>query len=111
MSGEKPDVSKVLMFPAPAKPAEDPAVVRAHAREALNAAEKTLRDAQREAERASAAMAKAETRLAAVEKEKREIDDRYAKVREEARAASAEAKRTAQAVAAAERALEKARKS
>lgn len=92
---------KVLTFQKP-KPAED-------AREAVQAAEKALREARQEDKRAQTALTKANARTAAVEKEKEEIEARYAEAREEARAASSEAKKAAQAVADAERSLAKAK--
>ena len=102
------DSAKVLLF-RPARPAEDPAAARARAREALQAAEKALRDARREADQANKAVAKANDRTAAIEKQKQEIEARYAEAREAAREAATEAKSAAQAVAEAERRLAKAR--
>ena len=104
MGGAKITPAKLLAFRAP-KAVEDPAA----AREAVKSAEKRLRDARREAERAQAALTKADARTAAVEKQKQEIDARYAEAREEARAASSEAKNAAQAVADAERSLARAK--
>jgi hypothetical protein len=104
MSGAKRPSAKVLSFPAPKK-VEDPAVARAQARAAVKAAEKMLREAKRESERASTALAKATARAATIERQKQEIEARYAEAREEVRAASSEAKSAAQAVADAERAL------
>ena len=108
MGGAKGESARVLSFRAP-KAAGDPAVARAHARDAVKAAEKRLRDARREAERAQIALTKADARTAAVEKQKREIDARYAEAREAARAASNEAKNATQAVADAERSLARAK--
>jgi hypothetical protein len=108
MAGAKIEPARVLSFRKP-KPAEDPAAARAHAREAVKAAEKRLRDAQRDAERAQAALVKADARVTSVEKQKRDIDARYAEARDEARAASSEAKNATQAVGEAERALAKAK--
>ncbi len=108
MGGKKPEAAKVLLFRSP-KPAEDPAAARARAREAVQAAEKAMREARREAERAEAALTKANARAEAVEKQKQEIEARYAEAKEETRAAASEAKRTAQALADAERSLAKAR--
>jgi hypothetical protein len=108
MSGAKIEPARVLSFRAP-KAAEDPAAARARARDAVKAAEKLLRDARREAERAQIALTKADSRTAAVEKQKQEIDARYAEAREEARAASNEAKNATQAVANAERSLARAK--
>jgi len=108
MSGRKSDAAKVLLFRAP-KPAEDPAAARARLREAVKAAETTLREARRDAERAESALAKANARTAAVEKQKQEIEERHAEAKEDARQASAEAKKSAQAVAEAERSLAKAK--
>lgn len=109
MGGKKLEAEKVLLFRAP-KPVEDPAAMRARLHEAVQAAEKTLREAHRDVERAESALAKANTRVAAVEKQKQEIDARYAEAKEAARLASSEAKKTAQAVADAERSLAKAKK-
>jgi len=109
MGGKKLEPAKVLLFQRPKPVVEDPAEVRARAREAVQNAEKALREARREAERAESALAKANARAAAVEKQKQEIEARYAEAKEEARAASQEAKKTAQAVADAERSLAKAR--
>ena len=108
MGGKKIETTKVLLFRAP-KPAEDPAATRARLSEAVQAAEKTLREARRDAERAESALAKANARAATVEKQKQEIEERYAEAKEDARQASNEAKKTAQAVAAAERSLAKAK--
>jgi hypothetical protein len=108
MGGKNLEAAKVLLFRA-AKPAEDPAAVRARLREAVQAGEKALREAHRDAGRAESALAKANARAAAVEKQKQEIEARYAEAKEEARLASSEAKKTAQAVADAERSLAKAK--
>ena len=108
MDGAKIGSAKVLSFRTP-RPAEDPAAARARAREAVQAAEKVLREAQREAARAQTALTKANARTAAVEKQKQEIEARYAEAKEEARAASNEAKKAAQAVADAERSLARAK--
>jgi len=108
MGGKKLQAEKVLLFRAP-KPAEDPAAMRARLHEAVQAAEKALREAHRDAERAGSALAKANARVAAVEKQKQEIEARYAEAKEAVRLASSEAKKTAQAVAAAERSLAKAK--
>jgi hypothetical protein len=108
MGGRKLAAAKVLAFRAP-KPAEDPAATRARLREAVQAAEKALRATRRDAERAEAALAKANARTAALEKEKREIEARYAEAKEDAHLASSEAKKSAQAVADAERSLAKAK--
>jgi hypothetical protein len=101
MGGKKLEAEKVLPFRA-RKPVEDPAAMHARLREAL-------RDAQREAQRSEAALAKANARVAAVEKQKQELEARYAEAKEAARLASGEAKKTAQAVADAERSLAKAK--
>jgi hypothetical protein len=106
MSGKNLQAEKVLLFRA-RKPAEDPAATRARLHEAVQAAEKALREARRDAERAESALAKANARAEAVEKQKQELETRYAEVKEEARLASSEAKKTAQALANAERALMK----
>ena len=108
MGGKKLEAEKVLLFRAP-KPIEDPAATRTRLREAVQAAEKALREAHRDAERAESALAKANARVAAVEKQKQEIDARYAEAKEAARLASSEAKKTAQAVADAERSLARAK--
>jgi len=108
MGGAKIQPANVLSFRA-RKTAEDPAAARAHARDAVKAADKVLREARRDAERAQAALKKANARAAAVEKQKQEIDARYAEARDEARAASNEARDAEQAVANAERSLAKAK--
>jgi hypothetical protein len=108
MGGKKLEAEKVLLFRAP-KPVEDPAAMRARQREAVQAAEKTRREAHRDAERAESALAKANARVAAVEKQKQDIEARYAEAKEAARLGSSEAKKTAQAVADAERSLAKAK--
>ncbi len=107
MGGKKLQAEKVLLFRP--KPVEEPAVMRARLHEAVQAAEKVLREAHRHAERAESALAKANARVAAVETQKLEIEVRYADAKEAARMASSEAKKTAQAVAAAERSLAKAK--
>ncbi|HUR82603.1 MAG TPA: hypothetical protein VM733_17720 [Thermoanaerobaculia bacterium] len=108
MSGKKLEAAKVLLFRAP-KPVEDSSAMRARLHEAMQAAEKALRDAHRDAERAESALRKADARAAAVEKQKQAIEARYAEAKEEVRLASSEAKKTAQAVADAERSLAKAK--
>lgn len=108
MSGRTIEPARVLLFRAP-QPREDPSVRRARAREAVQAAEKVLRDAQRAAERADSLLAKASARTAAVQAQKEEIEARYAEAKAETSAASSEAKKAAQAVADAERALARAR--
>jgi hypothetical protein len=108
MGGKKLQAAKVLSFRAP-KPVEDPTAARARLREAVQAAEKALREARRDAERAESALAKANARIAAVEKQRQEIETRYAEAKEAARIASSDAKKTAQAVADAERLLAKAK--
>ena len=110
MGGKTLEAEKVLLFRAP-KPVEDPAAMRARLHEAVQAAEKALREAHRHAERAESALAKANARVAAVEKQKQEIDARYAEAKEAARLASSEAKKTAQAVTDAERSLSTAHRS
>lgn len=102
MGGKRPEAEKVLLFRAP-KPVHDPAAMRARLHEAENA----LREAHRDAERAESALAKANARVAAVEKQQQELEARYAEAKEAARLASREAKKTAQAVADAERSLAK----
>jgi hypothetical protein len=108
MGGTKFEPKKVLPFRVP-KPVEDRAAIRARQQEAVQAAEKALREALRDAERAQSALANANTRVAAVEKQRQEIETRYAEAKEAGRLASSEAKKTAQAVAEAERTLEKAK--
>jgi hypothetical protein len=108
MGGKKFEPEKVLLFPTP-KPVEDPAATRARQHEAVQAAEKAQREARRDAERAESALAKANARAALVEKQKQEIDARHAEAKEAARLAATEAKKTAQAVADAERSLTKAK--
>lgn len=109
MGGKKLEAEKVLLFRAP-KPVEDPAATRARLQDAVQAAEKALREARRDAERADAALTKANARAAVVEQQKQEIDARYAEAKEATRLASSEAKKTAQAVADAERSLVRAKK-
>jgi hypothetical protein len=106
MGGKKLEAEKVLLFRA-RKPVEDPAAMRARLHEAVQAAEKALREAHRDAERAESTLAKASARVAAVEKQKQEIEARYAEATDAARLASSEAKKSAQAVTDAERALAK----
>jgi hypothetical protein len=108
MGGKNLQAEKVLLFRSP-KPVEDRAATRARLHEAVLAAEKTLREAHREAERAESALAKTNARAAAVEKQKQEIETRHAEAKEAVRLASSEAKKTAQAVANAERSLAKAK--
>ena len=104
MGGNSPAAEKVLLFRA-SKPVEDRAATRVRLEEAVQAADKTLREAHRDAERALSALAKANTRVDALEKQKQEIEARCAEAREMARLASSEATKSAQAVAAAERSL------
>lgn len=101
MGGKRVAEEKVLRFRAPKSDARPD--------EAVQAAEKALREAQRVAERAEAALAKADARAAAVEKQKQEIEARYAEAKEAVRLASDEAKKAARAVSDAERSLAKAR--
>ncbi len=108
MGGKSLQAEKVLLFRAP-KPVQDPAATRAGLHEAVQAAKKALREVHRNAERTASALAKANARAAAVEKQKQEIEARYAEAKEAVRLASSEAKNTAQAVAAAERSLAKAK--
>ncbi|HEX6098830.1 MAG TPA: hypothetical protein VF432_21120 [Thermoanaerobaculia bacterium] len=108
MGGKKPEAEKVLPFRA-RKAVEDPAAKRARLHEAVQAAEKALREAHRDAERAESALAKANARIASVEKQKQEVDARYADAKEAGRLASSEARKAAQAVADAERSLAKAK--
>ena len=69
MGGKKLEAEKVLLFRTP-KPVEDPAATRARLHEGVQTAEKALREAHRDAERAESALAKANARVAAVEKQK-----------------------------------------
>jgi hypothetical protein len=109
MSGFESTTKNVLAF-RPAKPVEDRrAVMRARLEEAVQSAEKTLRDARNDAERAESALAKTKARMSAVEKEKEEIEARYAEAKEAARVAADDAKKRASAVADAERLLAKAK--
>jgi hypothetical protein len=108
MGDKKFEAEKVLLFRA-RKPAEDPAATRARLHEAVQAAEKALREAHRDVERTESALAKANARIAAVETQKQEIEARYAEAGEAARVAASEARKAAQAVAEAERALAKAK--
>ena len=108
MGGKNVKAEKVLLFRA-SKPVEDPATTRARLHEAVQAAEKALREAHRDSERAESALVKTNARVAVVEKQKQEIETRYAEAKEAVRMASSEAKKTAQAVANAERSLAKAK--
>ena len=108
MGGKTLAAEKVLLFRAP-KPVEDPAAMRARLQQAVQAAESALREARRDAERAESALAKANARTAAIEKQKQEIEARYAEAKDAARQASSDAKKAAQAVADAERSLAKAK--
>jgi hypothetical protein len=110
MGGKDFESKKVLLFrPPKPKPVEDRAATHARLREAVQAAEKALREAHRNSERAESALAKANARAATVEKQKQEIEALYAEAKEAARLASNEARKTAQAVADAERSLIKAK--
>lgn len=102
MGGKNLEASKVLTFRASKPAAEDPAAARARLRQTVQTAEKALRDARRDAERAESAVAKADARA-------EELEARYAEAKEEARLAATEARKTAQTVADAERALAKAK--
>jgi septal ring factor EnvC (AmiA/AmiB activator) len=108
MGGKELKGEKVLLFRAP-KPVEDPLATRARLHEAVQTAEKALRDAHRNAERAESALAKANERAATVEKQKQEVEARHAEAKEAVRLASSDAKKTAQAVADAERSLTRAK--
>lgn len=108
VGGTKTGSARVLPFRT-ARTAEDPAIVRARAREGLQAAEKSLRAARREAAAAEATAAKATARVAHVEKEKQEIEERYAEAKEEARKAAIRAREAAGVVADAERSLARAK--
>jgi hypothetical protein len=109
MGGKNSGAEKVLLFRAP-QPVEDRAATRARLHEAVQAAERALRETLRDAARAEAALAKANARTAAVEKQKQEIEARHAEAKEALGLASIEAKKTAQAVADAERALANAKR-
>jgi len=118
MGGAKLEPAKVLQFRVARerathekKSAEEQAIARAQAKESVKAAEKALTAARRGAESAEAALEKATGRADAIEKQKQEIEARYAEAKEAARNAAAEAKKAAQAVISAERALERARAS
>jgi len=100
MGGKKLEPAKVLPF---RRPSPD------RAREVVQAAEKALRAARREAEDAEAALTKASATAAAVEKEKLQVEARYSEAKEHMRAAASEMKKRAQAIADAERALARAR--
>lgn len=108
MGGASIESAKLLTFRA-RKPVEDPAAARIRARNDLKAAEKALRDRTREADEAQRALAKANARAAALEKQKEEIEARHAEATEEARAASVEAKKAARALADAERSVARAK--
>ncbi len=109
MGGKKSvEAAKVLLFRNP-KAVEDPAATRERLRESVQAAQKALREAHRDAERAESALVKANARAAAVEKQKQEIEARYTEAKDAVRLASSEAKKTAQAVADAKRSLAKAK--
>jgi hypothetical protein len=108
MGGKKRQTEKVLLFRTP-KAAETPAVTRARQEEAVKAAEKALREAQRDVERAESALAKANAHVGAIEKQKQELEARYAEAKEAARLASNEARKSAQTAAGAERSLAKAK--
>jgi len=108
LMGGNIEAAKVLPFRT-RKPVEDPAAMRARLHEAVQSAEKMLREAHRHAERAESALAKSNARVAAVERQRHEIEVRYAEAKEAARLASSETKKTAQAVADAERSLAKAK--
>ncbi len=112
LDGKKLEQSRVLPFRRATeekKNTEDAAAARAHADEVVKAAQKACTAAQRDAERAEAALAKAGERAQALETQKREMDARYNKAQQEASAASDAMKKASQAVAEAERALARAR--
>jgi hypothetical protein len=97
------------------KTADDRSVLKARAREAVEAAERVLREAQRDAEQAEAALKEAAARAKAAEQERAALEERYEQLRTEAQTAAREARRVAeqaeeaaQAVTEAERELEKA---
>jgi hypothetical protein len=115
--------SRLLQFrnrerarPKAKKTEEDREALRAQAREAAQAAERTLREAQRDAERAQAALKKGAAKAKAAEQARAELEARYEQLQAEAHAAAKEARRlaeeaetAAQAVTDAERVLEKTR--
>jgi hypothetical protein len=101
MGGKTFEAEKVLLFRTPKPAVEDPAPMRACLLEAVQAAEKARREADRDAERAESALAKANARVAAV--------GALREAKEAARLASSEAKKAAQAVEEAERSLAKAK--
>jgi len=107
MGGKEHKGEKVLLFRP--KPVEDAPATRARLQEAVQTAEKTLREAHRNAERAESALAKANARAATVEKQKQEVEARYTEAKEAVRQASSDARKTAQALADAERALTRAK--
>jgi hypothetical protein len=110
MVGKK--VENVLTFrpkPKPKPAVEDPKVVRARAREAVQEAEKALREARQVAAQAERAMLKANARTAAIEKEKEEIEAKYVEAKEEGRTASNEAKKAMSLVEDAEKAVTRAK--
>lgn len=112
LDGKRLEPAKVLQFRSKAdsrKNEEAAAAARAQALEALEVAEKSLAAAQREADRADAALAKVEARVETIEQQRQEIDARAKEARDAARAAASEAKKFALAVAEAERAVERAR--
>jgi hypothetical protein len=74
MGGKKVEAEKVLLFRP--RPVPDPATMRARLHEAVQAAETALRETRRDAERAESALAKANARVAAVEKQKQERSER-----------------------------------
>ncbi len=112
LDGKKLEPAKVLQFRRASeekKTAQDVAAARAQAGEAVKTAEKALTAARRDAERAEAALAKANNRAQVLETQKRELDARYSKAQQEARTAVNETKKAAHAVAEAERAVARAR--
>jgi len=112
LDGKKLAPAKVLQFRRAVqekKCAEDAVAEQAQAREAVKLAERALTAARRNAERAAAALAKANARAEALDDQKREMEARWKKAQEETRILGSEAKKAGQAVAEAERALARAR--
>ncbi|MGZ5443060.1 MAG: hypothetical protein ACXW5U_13145 [Thermoanaerobaculia bacterium] len=112
LDGKKLEAAKVLQFRRASKEKqteEDQARRGRRRTRQSRRPEKALTAARRDAERAEAALAKADARAQTLEKRQREMETRSRKAQEEARPASNEAKKRVQAVADAERALNRAR--
>lgn len=116
LAAAPPAKAKVLDFRKGAKEkqvkekqkAEADRAARARA-EAIEKAEVALENARREAARAEAAASEAAARREALEQEKQKLESRLTAAIEQARTATEEVKKTARAVADAERALARAR--